>query len=106
RVAASAMAPAITKHKHARRNRRLGEKNSKVRIERAKDSHTARVLVATIANGNAARKSNARTPRNRLRLNAFKAIKPSRFKVTPLATAWRNGPRARSAWYPKLSSRI
>src|ERR1700722_1873549 len=93
-TAASPMPAASTKQRHARRSRRLGEKKSKTTTERAKDSQTARVLVATIASGNATRKRSASAPRSRLRRNEFSATRPSKFSVTPLATACRKGPRA------------
>ncbi len=62
------------------------------------DSHTARVIVATIASGTEPRSSPAFKPLTVPRRSECQARRPSRLSETPLATACNSGPRARSAW--------
>src|SRR6266704_3470517 len=66
-------------------------------LHTANASHTARVFVASTAIGTATKKNIASGPRSLRRRNESSATRASMLIVIPLATAWRKGPRARSA---------
>src|SRR5579863_3881454 len=89
-----------------RRSFRSRERQIRNAMLIANESQTARVIVAMIATGREANSAAAFSPLILPRRNECNASKPSKFNETPFATACSSGPLARSAWWPRLSSRM